>query len=300
MEEVAIRESNSLADLTKNIDYKGLTELATSLIASKFTNLSNVEEAIGAIIIGHELGFKPGTSVMLGKMLNRQSLISVIKGRSLGIFDPITAMQNIHVFNGGQGEIVYTGIHVINAILLKANVKTDILEDYKPLYKYTVFLTDENGNIVYKDGKPVVEDIITTDELNESYEFITKDKLKVSVGKTAAFKQPAAYDFRTTVQMTRIKDGIIHQIKISYTLKDAIEAGLYPGIASDGTVYKGKDNWKKNPKGMNRNRSMALCGRIIAADFLGNVYDESEIGETIHTSDGIAIDISNTGHNDAQ
>lgn len=84
---------------------------------------------------------------------------------------------------------------------------------------------------------------------------------------------------RALVKLTRINsNGKESVVAIPYTLREAIEAGYYPGINSFGEEVKGKDNWISHTAAMLRKMSIMIGARIIANDKLNGIYETDEIG----------------------
>ena len=294
--------------LTTSLEgFKSIKELANEIVSSKLfsSSVSNVEEAIEAMMVGSEVGFSVAMSLKLGKMLNRKSLISILRGKELEI-GTITSMNDIHVIEANGREIIYTGIHIITAVLIKAGVKIEILKDFAPLYQYTELSTE--GSVIKRDTNKQVILLRTLkeNELTDKHKIISETDMTFEAGRIPVFKHENPYDYITSVKLSRTFDKVLNEIPISYTLQDAIDAGLMKGISSTKEVIKGKDNWIKHTKTMLRNRAIAIAGRIIAADKLGSTYEYSEVvdvtNDPTYSDDEKIINISSTtieeeGHN---
>lgn len=225
----------------------------------------NPNDIINCIMLGMELGLRPLSAITYGRNLNGNGYISIKRGRELGL-DDVAAMQNIHVWQGRDKLIVYTGVHIITKVLIDNGVKIDIIEDAVPLYKY-------------KDLK------ITNkmyDEFNSDTMFIVtnntdKEDLKKALAENKTPVNAVKYDVRTTVKLTRPSKN--QEISISYSLKQATNAGLYKGINDDGEKVDGKTNWNNHPETHLRGRCITIGGRIIAADKLNGIYSPDEASE---------------------
>lgn len=76
-----------------------------------------------------------------------------------------------------------------------------------------------------------------------------------------------------------LREGEPEPTRLSWTIEDAKNAGLL-----------GKDNWKKYPRAMLRNRCQAELARAVYPDEVDGVYDPDELG-AITTEDGEIIDV---------
>ena len=230
------------------------------------------------LILGSELGFKPMTSIMMASRLaDKNSVVKVLRGRDLGI-SAVSAIQNIYVFAGGGGEIIYTSIHIVNKCLRDGNVRREVLEDgTKPFYLY--FYKGEQVDYD-EDRHFYVTPTTTPTELQKAVE--VEHKVIVTRKVTR----------RALVKLTRkSKDGTFDEtLAIPYTLIQATDAGLYQGINSvTGEVVKGKANWNAHPETHLVKMTTMLSARIIIGDILQGTYIPEELPDDIVTEDSDAI-----------
>lgn len=224
--------------------------------------IKNKADVIAAIILGAELGIEPMAAITLGKRLDANAYIKVSRGKKLGL-DPMTSLDLIHIISTKNGQVVSTGIPVIAGVLLKNGIKVEVLEDFEPIdIQYNSF--KDKTRVVYDPEKHIIINNITKEELES----------ELKAGKIPVVKKIT--DRRTTCVLTR--DGQ-EPFRMSYTLQEAIDAGLYKGKNSDGEVVDGKDNWNKHPATMLRNRCITIAGRIIGADYLDGMYSNEEAQE---------------------
>ena len=196
----------------------------------------NKSAIVTCLLLGNELGFTPMVSITFGKALNREAAIKVERGRSMGL-NPMSAMQNIYVFSTSQAEIVYTGIHIVNKVLTDAGVKRKIIDDgTKPFYIYKYCRKDLSNELVDYNDSNKDDFVVVNDGHTESY----IDE-RVKEGRIPIIRYSTR---RALVELTRGDESIA----IPYTLQQAIDAGLYVGIKSDGTESKGKANWNAHPE----------------------------------------------------
>jgi len=239
----------------------------------------NKSAIVTCLLLGNELGFTPMVSVTFGKTLDREAAIKVERGRSMGL-NPMAAMQNIYVFSTSQAEIVYTGIHVVNKVLTDAGIKRKILEDgTKPFYIYR-YCKKELANELVDYNKETKDDFVVIND-GHTADYIDK---QVQEGKIPIIRYATR---RALVELTRGDESIA----IPYTLQQAIDAGLYIGIKSDGTESKGKANWNAHPETHLIKMSIMLGGRIIASDKLNGIYVDSELHQAVSIANRQAEDI---------
>jgi len=89
------------------------------------------------------------------------------------------------------------------------------------------------------------------------------------------------------VKLTRYNPILkqLDSVKIKYTTKQAIEAGLYKGINQAGEEVKGKANWNAHPATHLIKMCTMIAGRIIASDALNGIYTSDEISFIQDTKD---------------
>lgn len=252
--------------------------IADSFMKSKvFNKFESAADIVTAIIIGNEIGLNPATAVAYGKRLNGSKIHSILKGKEMGI-PAVTAMDNIHQIPTSNGAVSTTGVHIITAQLIKAGVHYTIKDDCTPLYNYTEV---SSRNILSPDivkNNPNLYEIIHAGTKKES---IDKSRSQVILNTKP-------YDFITTISFNR--PSINQELTVSYSIQQAIDAKLYPGTTTLGEVVKGKNNWIENMATMLRNRCLSIGGRIIASDYLGGVYEFSEIADGTHNYEAEIIE----------
>lgn len=229
----------------------------------------NKNAIITALLLGNELGFSPMVSITFGKKLNREAVIKVKRGQSMGL-DPMAAMGNIYVFGTSQTEIVYTGIHVVNKILTDAGIKRTIKEDgSKPFYIYHYCKKDLANQSVLYDDTTKDDYVVINDGHNDSWVEEQVKKGKIPIYRTVTK--------RALVELRRGDEVIA----IPYTLQQAIDADLYPGTKTNGDTSKGKNNWIAHPETHLVKMSIMLGARIIASDKLNGIYIDSELSQAV-------------------
>ena len=177
-------------------------------------------------------------------------MAAMMMGKELG-FSPIVALNNIYSINGRAS----TGIHIITALLLKAGISYQFIDNYRPLYRYK-----DKGGIVYD------EDSLAGANLAEYV------------------KSPTAYDVRTKIRFKRkfkYSDGTFETIEIeqTYCWSDAVTAELST-----------KDNWRKMPKIMMQTRCLTLGARLIAPDVLLGISEHTELSDMNNVKVNISED----------
>jgi hypothetical protein len=200
---------------------ESLLHFCETIIKSGITNFKSPEAAATAILTGQELGLPA-----------------------------MATIHNIHVISGKPA----LGINVYTALLLKHNIVYQILEDFKPLYRYARKKSDGtsyNPELVYdEDDKPTKEELGT-------------DKLIRATKPT---------DYRTKIRFVRnslLLDGKPFEIVHSFSITEAQQQELTE-----------KDNWKKMPKTMLRTRTITTGARLVAPDLFMGVYELSELADS--------------------
>jgi hypothetical protein len=266
-------------DIDKAIDfiYNSKTYNINFIVRVKQEDGSLIEvidrAAIGtALLLGNELGFKPFESIILGRRLGTpQAIMKIHRGRSLGL-DPITALQNIYIWGSEDKEIMYTSIHIIHKCLNEAKVKIEVLEDgSKPYYIYTD--TKSKEEVEFDERVHVLVDSQTKPaELQAA----------IVSGKRLVNKRSS---IRALVRLTRGETVLA----FPYSLQDAIDAELYAGTTTLGTISKGKDNWNKHPRQHLVKMSTIISARIILGDKLNGIYIPEELPREVQDVEYINV-----------
>ena len=238
------------------------------------TEVINIDNMVTCLLTGQELGLSPMTSLAYGRNLNLDAIQKVELGKTLGL--SVTAsLKNIFCFESGGTRQVYTGINVVEGCLNKHHIDIDIDEDFVPVYKYFNLQLD----------KPIIEfnpdRHIDVDEYNDDY-------VRAAMAEKGMVPVSRVIDtYRTTVSLIR-KDK---KTTISYTLQEAIDAGLKSGKHSiTGADVKGKDNWDKHTRALMRKMAIMLAARICANDILNGMYCDVELKDVKSINDD-TIDI---------
>ena len=238
------------------------------------TEVINIDNMVTCLLTGQELGLSPMTSLAYGRNLNLDAIQKVELGKTLGL--SVTAsLKNIFCFESGGTRQVYTGINVVEGCLNKHHIDIDIDEDFVPVYKYFNLQLD----------KPIIEfnpdRHIDVDEYNDDY-------VRAAMAEKGMVPVSRVIDtYRTTVSL--IRKG--KKTTISYTLQEAIDAGLKSGKHSiTGADVKGKDNWDKHTRALMRKMAIMLAARICANDILNGMYCDIELKDVKSINDA-TIDI---------
>lgn len=224
MEENLTKESSNTAVATLGgFQFKSFNELKSwgaEIVKSGLTPLKTGEAVVAAVMMGKELGLEPMISV-----------------------------NNIIPINGKAT----LGIHLINSLLLKAGIVTEIVRNYEPCVGFA--MKGDDGKAMLDGGKPVILRIGFADEEAKDHEVKGKNIV----------------DYKTIVKMTRIlkqEDGKFAPMSVtaSFSYQESLTADLAK-----------KDNWSKYPKQMCLQRATAFAGRLIGADILLGMYETSEL-----------------------
>ena len=206
-----------------------------------------------------------------------------------------TCLEHIHVINGKTG----VDIHIIKALLLKAGVTWECLDDYTPLYEYT------DGINVYVDGE-LPDYVVRCKSKKEAEEKSSKgDDDVVYIYPVTFYKDLNGNKYRNYQLDSRFKVAansaqinaivkeqkipviripnqpvnyivkyrfrrILHNIQMEsigkFTFQDAQQAEMFE-----------KDTYKKYPKIMIAHRAFTLGARDIASDVLFGVMETKEL-----------------------
>lgn len=233
------------------------------------TEVINIDNMVTCLLTGQELGLSPMTSLAYGRNLNLDAIQKVELGKTLGL--SVTAsLKNIFCFESGGTRQVYTGINVVEGCLNKHHIDIEIDEDFVPVYEY--FNVQLSKPII--EFKP--ERHIDIDEYNDDY----VRKMMAEQGMIPVTRVVKTY--RTTV--TLVRKG--KRTTISYTLQEAIDAGLKSGKNSiTGADVKGKDNWDKHTRSLMRKMAIMIAARICANDILNGMYCDVELKDVKSIND---------------
>lgn len=227
-------------------------------------------DIICCIGLGKEMGLDIFGALSFGKALNADSYKKVIRGKALGL-DPIASLNMVSIIPTKNGDIIHTGVHVITNALNKANIRYEVIKDFSPIRLY--YVVDSKSLLV-------TDIYIKEEEYNEA-----PDNYLLLSSNTTTEQIKNAQDLGTCIIkppiMSRITTILFQRnnypdLNISYTLQEAIDAGLYKGVSSKGDKVTGKDNWNSNPATMLRNRTLTIGGRIIGSDIIHNTYSTEE------------------------
>jgi hypothetical protein len=244
----------------------------------------NVTDVAVCLMVGNELGLDLGGSLVLGKKLNRNTYLSILKGRELGV-GVATSMEKIYSIETKNGNTIsYTGVDIISAKLNQGGVEfTPFIKDYAPVYEYSLM-----GVTPIVLSSDEVEDIEGNIDLKKFFIYRnTSTPAEITAAKSSGKLIISRKEIGkiTTIKFVRtFKNGNVRTHIQSYTTMQAQVAGLLPTKwAQDGTPIGGKDNWITNPSGMLANRTITKGGRIIGADLINGIYSEDEAREIIDT-----------------
>lgn len=238
------------------------------------TEVINIDNMVTCLLTGQELGLSPMTSLAYGRNLNLDAIQKVELGKTLGL-SVTTSLKNIFCFESGGIRQVYTGINVVEGCLNKHHIDIDIDEDFVPVYKYFNLQLDK-FIIEFNPDRH-----IDVDEYNDDY-------VRAAMTEKGMVPVSRVIDtYRTTVSL--IRKG--KKTTISYTLQEAIDAGLKSGKHSiTGADVKGKDNWDKHTRILMRKMAIMLAARICANDILNGMYCDVELKDVKSINDD-TIDI---------
>ena len=210
-----------------------------------------------------------------------------------------TCLEHIHVINGKTG----VDIHIVKALLLRAGVTWECLDDYTPLYEFT------DGINVYVDGEfpDYVKRCKSAEEAREKSEKddenmyvypvkfykdlkgniyrdyqLNKTQFGIAVNaqqvasiakenKIPIIRVPAQpVNYITRYRLKRIVNNVCVESIGKFTYRDAEQASMFE-----------KDTYKKYPKVLIGHRAFTLAARDIASDVLFGVMETKELKITM-------------------
>ena len=274
-----VTDANELVNVFKSLE-EFVGYIRTSIFAKNFEKndpetgkvIIDDSDIITNIVLGSEAGLKPMESVMLGKRLTLEAYGAIKLGRDLGLPYHI-AMSKIFTFNTKAGPTYAISAEIYTLLCNMYNVQRITIKDFEPSYSYyqiskenprpTVALDedeafDKNGNlrrnILWMRTGIGKSDVTAHEELCDTLGLPVIKVIRKESNRT------------TSIRFIR-KDIKFDEV-ISYSLQDAIDDGLYPGVTRRGEVLTnitdgvsipaGKDNWIKKPRAM-------LMARVISS-----------------------------------
>ena len=176
-------------------------------------------------------------------------IVAAVAGKEL----KLSLTQSVNNIISIQGNATLP-VNLIRALLIRAGVIFEIIEDYVPLYPFVK--VDKEGNVAKnKENKPIIIGYgSTTEELVGG---------KIYIANNIA-------DYRTTYRFRRVRklgnEDVIVEVKASFTWQDAIQMQLST-----------KDNYVKQPKAMLKARAFSNGAREIAPDIMLGMYSDVEM-----------------------
>lgn len=234
--EVALTGSKSEIQFSNFTSVEQILEFGKTIVKSRLTPLTTPEAVMAAMLMGKELGFGVMASV-----------------------------NNIYPING----VATSGVHIINALILKAGVTYKIINDYTPLYSFT----DKKG-VVYGE-----DEVLKRKDLFQVVTSATPSE-QIDTSRTVVVRNPRPVDYKTTIELSRQvrqANGEFKEILIIAERSLNDYRHLWDKKDNGGQQ---KANWLNNMKGMLFNRVMATGGRAIADDALLGLYLTEELSDS--------------------
>lgn len=192
-------------------------------------------------------------------------------GRDIGLTFT-QSMSELYAIPSKDVTRISAGIHIHEAILLKHNVRYEVVEDAVEVQHYKI---QGLGNVVHsmKEMMELVDkgtyQIVTAEDYSPERKLIVE-----KTGKYLAYAFQCPYlvegveDMRTSIRFIR-KDKEVDAV-VQYCLSDAAKAG-----------YLSKDNWMRMVKVMLYTACFRIGSRRYGSDLLKNL---GELTETLHYS----------------
>jgi hypothetical protein len=198
--------------------------------------------------------------------------MKIQKGAQLGL-SRYSSMEGIHIIPTSNGDTTTVGIHILNKLNNDNGVQVEYLAKFKmmPIY-YSL-----EGMLLGYDPACEKDCIVVSIQdyfrvpISSFYD-LSKSKDQVVIIKE--------FTPTTIVKLTRVVGGVTREVTERFSMREAIEAGLYKGMKLDKTLCTGKSNWNNYPAKHVDHRAKAFASRDIIADVLakgGTIYVEGEI-----------------------
>lgn len=181
-------------------------------------------------------------------------------------FPMVNALAHCMVVNSRLG----IDSHAARALLTKANVIAETIEDYRPIYTYssptkTYSQEEIDSNpeeyFIFLDGKVAAAKL----EAKEIIQGIYK-------GKVAVIRSPEPIDYRTVIRFTRY-------FKTPEGYKKLVEYGKFNFQEAIDAELTKKSNWQNWPSDCCYARAYMRGSRRIADDILMGVYSKLELAD---------------------
>lgn len=233
------------------------------------------------LMAGREMGFDMTGSLMLGKKLNPQTYLSVLKGRGMGI-DAATSMEKIVSIPTKNGLVSYTMVDIISAKLIQGGIKfLPFIKNYAPFYTYINAFTKEelDLDIILDDNddlKPEYFALTSTTKVEDIKRLQEENKIIVT---------KIRHGFYTKIIFNRtMSDGSKLKHVQRFSTVDAERSGYLPLYDDKGAIIQsGKPVWINATPQMMGNRCLSIGGRIIGADLINGIYTKEEAQDLIDT-----------------
>lgn len=259
-------ENSTIAEQFKEVSYD--RDEDGNIIESSKKVIFKKADMVMCLALGAELDIPPMIALSYGKSLNSKAIVKIEKGKKLGI-DFATALDQIYVWSSGGRDLVYTSIHIVNAVLNRIGVEQEIIHDgTKQIVEFEHLVSGETTTKQPDNIFIVGRDAVSSPKINELVGAIN--------GKG---KEPYIVNrfFKAEIKLTRFRNGKLITISIPYTSQQAIDAGLLKGVTTSGERVDGKDNWNKHTAAHLVKMSIMAGARIIASDALSGIYIPEEI-----------------------
>ncbi len=282
------KNSNILPTGIPNLEYiiQLIDTVKNSPLAKPFTTRDGkVDESaiMTNMILGHEMGLAPMASLALGKKIDKDSYLSVMRGRELGI-DPSVSMTKIYHIPTKNGPVMSLGKDIVEGLILSSGTEIHFIRKYQPAKMYTTLDGIYMGHEYMLDNFDDNYIILDKDNSNKDDVLIAvKEENKIALVKKSGIT------FVSSVRLVRKSNNIDETFH--YSIQEAINAKLHIGYHSsnkdiDGKTplyIPGKDNWNLHPATHLTDRVLLIAGRVVVADKLAGSYSIDETVDILNT-----------------
>lgn len=298
-----VDEANDLVAVFKSLEAV-VAYVKTSIYAKNFekndpatgTVIIDPSDIVTNMILGHKAGLDMMESLVLGKSLNLNSYGAICLGKDLGL-KYHQAITKIFVLETSNGITYALSVDIYTKLCNDFHVKRKIIKDYEPVYAYYV-VTKENpkGTVALEKDEAFDENGKLKPNLLWMNTMTTKDTVEAHERKCEALDLPVVKVIRREIDRETsihfVREDIDFDEIVTYSIQDAIDAGLYPGITRRGEVLTvtnkktgeitpaGKDNWTKMPRAMLYSRDMTKGTKMCVPERTVNTMGYGEALDT--------------------
>lgn len=198
---------------------------------------------------------------------------------------PVFILTNVHIVKGKYSA----GYKIIAALLQRGGCTIKVVENYVQVLHFVdgsgfpIALSKEQ----FEAGKYF--SVIVKDGVAVNKDKMPPEHIPVMPVPAPYIFTPNMYDRRTTVRISRMINGVLHEHEDSYYLHEAYKAQYFGGPGKDDPDPK--FNWVIHTKMMLLSKALPRAANMIGADLC---FGMQELGDMYH-AEGIKYTITEDG-----